>query len=91
MKRNSGHSRTILRCVPIALVAFSAVLSGCGDSDSHATKEEEKTFRDRDPSHMHGIPKDFKFPPGAGPGGGGPGGPGGPPPGALKQPPTDGK
>ena len=87
MKRNLGHSRTWLRCVPIVLVAFSAVLSGCGDSDSHATKEEEKTFRDRDPSHIHGVPAGFM---GGPPKAGAPTA-GGPPPAALKPPPTDGK
>jgi hypothetical protein len=64
---------TIFLCV-----LFTAV--GCGSSDSHATKQEEATFRDRDPSHLHGIPKGFKFPPGAGPNGG--------PPAAATTPPA---
>ncbi len=72
----------------LVIGAIAMTLAGCGDSDSHATKLEEQTFRDRDPSHIHGVPAGFRGHSGPPPGAlaGPPPGAGGPPPGAGAPP-----
>ncbi len=57
-------------------ILTASMMVGCsGGGESSATKTEEKTFRDRDPSHMKGVPQGFA--------------PKGPPPGAVGGPPPD--
>ena len=74
MKNFDEHKWFKAGALALILVAMSIAAAGCGASSVHeTTKQEEITFRDRDPSHMHGIPSSFK------------GGHGGPPPSAAKS------